>query len=198
MPPYNIYLDVLWPENKMSSVPRPRRFHFSAGRNRSTFYWGGETLVVAEGKYVPAADLEYLYELDIAELDIADNWKKYLLKGQHPSGVSHGACAVDGDCLYLYGGIDKEGELTGSLFELNLSTKSWRELSHPGTGGPKKKQSCGMVAYNSTLIIYGGLADDGPTNELHVFDLKAGKCTYVARVYLTCDMNWTVYQKRVR
>ena len=155
----------------MSSVPSSRSFHFSAGRNRSTFYWGGNTLDWAKDRYVPVTDLEYLYELDI----VTDKWKKHLLKGQHPRGVSHGACAVVGYCLYLFGGLDKEGELTGSLFELNLSTMSWRELSRPGTGGPKKKSSCAMVAYNSTLIVYGGWADDGPTNELHMFDLKAGE-----------------------
>ena len=155
----------------MASVPSPRSFHFSAGRNRSTFYWGGATWDEAKNAYIPVTDLEYLYELDVA----TDKWKKHLLTGQHPPGVHHGACAVVGDCLYLYGGKDKEGERTGSLFELNLSTKSWRELSYPGTGGPKKKRSCGMVAYNSTLIIYGGGADDGVTNELHMFDLEAGE-----------------------
>ena len=155
----------------MSSVPSPslRRYHFSAGRNRSTFYWGGVTL--DKVKLFPVTDLEYLYELDI----VTDKWKKHLLKGQHPPGVYHGACAVVDDRLYLYGGKDKEGELTDSLFELNLSTKSWRELSHPGTGGPKKKLSFDMVAYNSTLIIFGGRADDSPTNELHMFDIKAGE-----------------------
>ena len=156
----------------MSSLPSSRSFHFSAGRNRSTFFWGGATWDEAKKIYAfPVTDLEYLYELEI----VTDKWKKHLLKGQHPPGVHHGACAVVGDGLYLYGGKDKEGELTGSLFELNLSTKSWRELSRPRTGGPKKKQSCGMAAYNSTLILYGGDADDGDTNELHMFDLKAGE-----------------------
>ena len=155
----------------MSSVPSPRNFPFSAARYRSTFYWGGATWDWPKKKYFPVTDLEYLYELEV----VGDKWKKHLLKGQHPPGVYHGACAVVGDCLYLYGGKDKEGERTGSLFELNLSTKSWRELSRPGTGGPKKKRSCAMVAYNSTLIICGGRADDGPTNELHMFDLKAGE-----------------------
>ena len=125
----------------------------------------------AKRKYVPVADVEFLYELNV----VTDKWKKHMLKGQHPPGVYWGACAVVGDCLYLYGGKDKEGELTGSLFELNLSTKLWRELSHPGTGGPKKKSSCGMVAYNSTLIIYGGSCYGDFTNELHAFDLKSGK-----------------------
>ena len=155
----------------MSSVPSPspRRYHFSAGRNGSTFYWGGATH--DKGRVFPVTDLEYLYELNV----VGDKWKKHLLKGQHPPGVYEGACAVVGDCLYLYGGNDKEGKPTGSLFELNLSTKSWTELSRPGTGGPKKKYACGMVAYNSTLIIYGGEADESATNELHMFDHNSGE-----------------------
>ena len=170
----------------MSSVPSPRSSHFSAGGNRSTFYWGGATWDEAKESFFPVTDLEYLYALEVVGnylyafevfgLDLAtDKWKKHLLKGQHPPGVCKGACAVVGDCLYLYGGKDKEGKHTGSLFELNLSTKSWRELSRPGTDGPKKKSFSGMVAYNSTLIIHGGFADGGPTNELHKFDLKAGE-----------------------
>ena len=153
-----------------SVVLSHRSYHFSVGRNRSTFYWGGRTWDKTKEKFIPVADLEYLYELDVA-----DKWKKHLLKGQHPPGVYDGACTVVGDRLYFYGGKDKEGDLTGSLFELNLNTKSWRELSCPGTGEPKKKHSCGMVAYNSTIIIYGGRAYDGPTNELQLFDLEAGK-----------------------
>ena len=155
----------------MSSAPSPRGFPFSVGRNKSTFYWGGATWDHAKKAYVPVTDLEYLYELEV----VGDKWKKHLLKGQHPPGVFLGACAVVGDCLYFYGGYDKEAVRPGSLFELNLSTKSWRELSCPGTGGPKNKWSCGMVAYNSTLIICGGAADDCDTNELHIFDLKAGE-----------------------
>ena len=154
-----------------SSVPSPRSGHFSAGRNRSTLYWGGATWNKTKKKHVPVTDLEYLYELDV----VTDKWKKHLLKGQHPPGVYNCACAVVGDCSYLYGGFDKEGKPTGSLFELNLSTKSWRELSHPGTGGPERNYSCGMVAYNSTLIVYGGLTGYGFTNELHQFDIKIGE-----------------------
>ena len=84
-----------------------------------------------------------------------------------------GACTVVSDCLYLYGSWDESGKLTSSVFELNLITKSWRELSHPGTGGPKKKRSCGMVQHDSVLIIYGGNADN-PINELHTFNIKTG------------------------
>ena len=154
----------------MSSLPSPRTIHFAAGRNTSAFYWGGATFNEAPMRLEPVTDLEYLYELDV----VADKWKKHLLKGQHPPGVYSGACAVIADCLYLYGGKNEEGELTGSLFELNLSTKSWRELFHPGAGG-QKIHSCKMVACNSTLIIYGGISYDCPTNELHLFDLNDGK-----------------------
>ena len=151
--------------------PSPRSYHFSAFRNKSAFYWGGKTWDAVERKYVPA-DLECLSELDV----VANKCNKHLLKGQHPPGVDDGACAVVGDCLFLYGGKDKERKPTGSLFELNLSTKSWRERSRSGTCGPKKKYSCGMVAYNSELIIYGGVTRDGSsTNELHTFDLNSGK-----------------------
>ena len=167
-----------------SSILSSRRYHFSVGTNGSAFYWGGRLTWTQRiqqhiavpvfsllGQDLPLADVRYLSEVDIR----ADKWKKHLLKGQHPPGVCSGACAVVGDNLYFYGGVDNKGQVTGSLFGLNLSTKSWMELSRPGTGGPKKKRACGMVDYNFTLIIYGGDADDGLTNELHMFDLCDGK-----------------------
>ena len=154
-----------------SAVPSPRSDHFSAGSNGATFFWGGISKEESERKWILVPDLEYLYEFNL----LLAKWYRHPLKGQYPPGVYDGSCAVVNNCLYTYGGLDKEGKRTASLFELNLSTKSWRELSCPGAVGPRKKRSCGMVAYNSTLIIYGGRTDDGPTNELHMFDIKAGK-----------------------
>jgi len=158
--------------DNMSSmpVPSPRSDHFSASSKGSIFYWGGITKEESKRKWILVEDLDSLYEFRLV-----DKWERHLLKGQHPPGVYDGSCAMVGNCLYMYGGLDKEGKRTGFLFELNLKTRLWKELSNPASGGPKKKRSCGMVNYNSKLILYGGRTDDGPTNELHVFDIKAGK-----------------------
>ena len=151
-------------------VPSPRNHQFSANVNWSTFYWGGATWDGDRMKKVPVSDLGFMYTFDLE----TDKWDEYLLKGKHPPGVCKGACAVVGNSLYLYGGEDSEGNLTGSLFELSLSTKSWTELPCQEYSGPKRKRSCGMVNYFSTLIVYGGWTNNGDTNELHLFDIKAG------------------------
>jgi len=129
-------------------------------------------LDATEKKRVPVTDLDSLYEFNLKTRE----WDTHKLLGQHPPGVYDGACTVVGDVVYFYGGLNQKGDPTGSLFELDLITKTWREWSCPGNGGPQKKYSCGMVNYGSTtLIIYGGLTAIGKTNELHVFDIKSRK-----------------------
>ena len=159
----------------MSSLSSRRRLHFSATRKSSTFYWGGATWDKVEKKWVPMTDLNHLHEFNVK----TRKWSTHELKDQHPPGLYYGACAAVGDVLYMYGGLDGGGWPTGSLFELNLTTMSWNELSHPGTGGPVKKYSCGMVNYGSALILFGGFTSRGKTNELHVFDIHSGKTSVV-------------------
>ena len=160
----------------MSATPCNRRsFSFSVSRNGSTFYWGGTTWDGAEKKRIPVTDLNRLHEFNVKTRE----WRTHELKGRHPPGIYDGACAAVGDVLYLYGGLDGNGRPTGSLFELNLMTMSWNELSHPGTGGPVKKYSCGMVNNDSALILFGGFTRRGKTNELHVFHIHSGKTSVV-------------------
>ena len=140
----------------MSSPEPPRRsFCFSAGGNSCSYAWGGQE--------VTEDDLQYLHVFDSG----TETWNKRLLRGQHPPGVYNGACARIGQCLYMYGGEGLDGKVTGSLFELNLTTLLWRELS---PGGPRTSH-CGMVDYNETLIIY--------CNDLHMFDIGTGELVVI-------------------
>lgn len=95
--------------------------------------------------------------------------------------------------LYVYGGYDGS-DWQSSLHQLDTKSWMWKDIS--SSAGPMKKSACGMVAYDSKLVLFGGYGSpSGPiqrgaeliknvgrstnvrgwTNELHVFDLKEGE-----------------------
>ncbi len=122
--------------------------------------------------HVPVDDLDYLHEFNSATA----TWIRHQLQGRHPFGLYNGGCARIDDCLYFYGGSDEIGE-TGSLYQLNLTNWTWQEMSPPGaSSSPGVKDGCGMIDYNSSLLVHGGRDQlDNLTNDLHMFDLATGE-----------------------
>ncbi len=119
-------------------------------------------------------DLDYLHEFNSATA----TWTRHQLQGRHPPGLRNGGCARIDDCLYFYGGRDERGlSSTGSLYQLNLTSKTWKEMSPPeASGSPSVKNGCCMIDYKSSLLVHGGrdvLNTD--TNDLHIFDLAIGE-----------------------
>ncbi len=151
-----------------SSEPSPRVSFFSASRHSSVYLWGGQV-----GSGVPVDDLDYLHEFNSATA----TWTRHQLQGRHPPGLYMGGCAMIDDGLYFYGGCDERGLSTGSLYQLNLTNKTWKEMSPPvASGSPFLKYSCGMIDYKRSLLVHGG--EDGRgrlTNDLHIFDLATGE-----------------------
>ncbi len=135
--------------------------------------WGGlKKDPESNGKMVPVTDLEFLYVFRAS----SETWDKLRLKGQHPPGISQGSCVRIGETLFLYGGRDKKGDYTGSLYKLNLKTLKWQEeIPKVADAAPKKKLGCSMVEYCGKLVVYGGESADGDTNELHVYDIETCK-----------------------
>ncbi len=151
-----------------SSEPSPRKYFFSVSRHSSVYQWGG---CVDVG--VPVDDLDYLHEFNSATA----TWIRHQLQGRHPPGLYLGGCARIDDCMYFYGGWDKEGGSTGSLYQLNLTNWTWQEMSPPrASGSPDVKYDCGMIDYKSSLLVHGGWdAHNRSTNDLHMFDLATGE-----------------------
>ena len=87
-------------------------------------------------------------------------------------------------CMFM---VDLMDQLS---HQLDTRTWTWKQLS--GTG-PMRKGGCGMVAYDSRLVLFGGFrlsygptqpgaefikkgdGNYGWTNELQIFDLKEGE-----------------------
>ncbi len=124
---------------------------------------------------VPVDDLDYLHEFNSATA----TWTGHQLQGRHPPELYDGGCARIDDCLYFYGGWDKRGRRTGSLYQLNLTNWTWQKMSPPGaSGSPGVKNGSRVIDYKSSLLVHGGMdARNGSTNDLHMFDLATGEFT---------------------
>ena len=127
----------------------------------------------------------------------SETWRERPVEGAPPPGIYDGASASSGQCLYTFGGGDGSA-YHNSLHQLDTSsaTLNWTQLSTPdSSSGPMKKSDCGMIAYGSHLVVFGGVGspcgptqpgaefvknDDDPdgdrwSNELHVFDVMEGE-----------------------
>ena len=161
--------------------PLPRCYHFAAGVEERLYIWGGRTEDFSKRK----AELESSVEIFDTHLE---SWDKIVTKGSSPPGLYLGACASSGQYIYTYGGWDGTS-LQGTLNQLDTQNYTWKQLSPHINGGPMKKSGCGMVFYQTKLVLFGGCTDVSPTghtqpgasymdertNELHVFDLKEGE-----------------------
>ncbi len=167
------------------SEPSPRFGQFSALVEGKLCVWGGRT----KDFYKKKSDLaSSVHRFD----PLQESWENNITSGPTPPGLYDGACASAGHHLYHYGGSDGS-QRHGSLHQLDTRSWRWKQLSGPG--GPMRKSGCGMVAYKSSLVVFGGYgAPSGPTppgaelilstkytdsrgwtNELHTFDLEEGE-----------------------
>ena len=174
------------------SEPTPRWGSFSAPIGGQVFLRGGRTKNFDKDK---SSLLSTVNCFDV----YSETWRERPVEGAphvHP-GMYLGASASSGQCLYTFGGKDGPA-YHNSLHQLDTSsaTLNWTQLSAPdSSSGPMKKGDCGMVAYGSCLVVFGGYGSPcGPTqpgaeflknnadpdgggwsNELHVFDVMEGE-----------------------
>ena len=136
--------------------------------------WGGRT----EG-YSKNASVTSVHHFN----PVHESWAEHECSGQPPPWLYWGASASAGHLLYQYGGYDGSDNHS-SLYQLNTASWEWSLLSREA---PRKKAGCGMLTYDSKLVLFGGYGDGGYTNELHLFDLKEGEGVSLAvSVELTC------------
>ena len=148
--------------------PSPRSYHFSAAVVDKLYVWGGNGGL---GESVVTSIVHH-YDPD------SETWNTNTCEGPHPPGIYDGACASAGHHLYTYGGEDEGGNVQGTLHLLDTRSRRWKLIS--SEGGPKKR-GCGMIIYDSKIVVFGGLGDSGMrTNELHTFNLKEGERLHIA------------------
>ena len=145
--------------------PSPRNLHFSAAIVDKLYVWGGL------GKSVVTSIVHH-YDPD------SKTWTTNTCEGPHPPGIHSGSCASAGHHLYTYGGEDEGWNYQGTLHLLDTRSRRWKLISSEGS--PMKKAGCGMIIYDSKIVLFGGHGNSGDTNELHTFNLKEGERLHIA------------------
>lgn len=165
----------------MEGEPSPRWGHYSALVEGKFCVWGGRTKDFDKERSGLASTVHTFH----SELGC---WVENECTGAPPPGIYGCACTSAGHQVYMYGGSDG----SQCLHKLNTRSWTWEQLS---SAGPTKKSGCGMVTYDSKLVLFGGygysssptqpgaefLRDTkftdgrGWTNEVHTFDPKEGE-----------------------
>ena len=156
------------------SEPTPRWGHFTAVVQRKLYLWGGYTKDFLEGKNKLSS---YLHSFD----QFSESWTKMECNEVPPPALFAGACTSAGHYFYVYGG-GSESCYQSSLYQLDTRTQTWKQLS---SAGPTAVVGCGLVAYDSKLVLFGGYG--WPTHlpgrwcaehyRVLTFDLKKGECS---------------------
>lgn len=133
-------------------------------------------------------------------LDVFDfskgEWSVMKTEGESPRVVSGACSAVNGDCLYMFGGWYR-GIRNADVYELSLVDLRWKKLTECDMkDSPLCKDKAGMVDYGSDMLcVTGGYGQSrrafhskkgvsyhldktsyfqiGWTNELHLFHIKS-------------------------
>ena len=169
--------------------PYSRFWHSAASSSGLVYIRGGSTANFnSENSRQQLAETIELFD------PIKDFWRQLTTRGTPHPGLSAVACASFGGYLYTFGGFDGE-QLHSTLSRLELKTLTWSQLSAVAEDGPMRKDASGMVHFDSNkLAVIGGYGHPaGPiqlgssfipnekftdgtgwTNEIHVFNVRAG------------------------
>ena len=172
--------------------PKPRFMHYAGAVEGECFIFAGMTVDFLKTKEELSSTIEVFDQY-------LEQWRALKTTGSPPKGLCAGGCCFSpsGD-LYVYGGLDEFGCLSG-LYK--LTSLEWSQLSaESDTNCPMSKSGCGMVCFNNSkkIAIIGGngpFPSSGPpqpgssfiknehftdgcgwTNEIHFFD--AEECKY--------------------
>ncbi|MCL4161836.1 UNVERIFIED_CONTAM: hypothetical protein GTU68_066630, partial [Idotea baltica] len=106
----------------------------------------------------------------------------------HPNSItrrySHSACIYD-SYMYVFGGCTATNTTFNDLWKFHLGTYEWTRLLTTGTY-PSPKAYASMVAWKSSLILFGGWTHPSVYplhqqwvlfNELHIYDILGNRWT---------------------
>ena len=163
--------------------PVGRYGHCSAFINGKHYTYGGDCRA---GRSPPLSTVEIL---DL----VTEKWQQIPTTGETPPGHINASCAALGSSLYHFGGRDRY-KCYNTIHCLETSKMSWRatRADNPREA-PIPKSSAGMVVYDHTLVISGGVGDlpqhpnpdkyipdpgyegQGYTNEVHCFHVDSSE-----------------------
>lgn len=102
-------------------------------------------------------------------------WEEVVQAGECPPTCCNFPIAVARDCLYVFSG-QSGAKKNNSLFQFHFKSSTWTRISteHILRGcppPPTRRYGHTMVAYDRQLYVFGGAADNNPSNDVHCFDL---------------------------
>jgi len=102
-------------------------------------------------------------------------WEEVVQSGECPPTCCNFPIAVARDCLFLFSG-QSGAKKNNSLFQFHFKTSTWTRISteHILRGcppPPTRRYGHTMVGYDRQLYVFGGAADNNPSNDVHCFDL---------------------------
>lgn len=95
--------------------------------------------------------------------------------GECPPTCCNFPIAVARDCLFVFSG-QSGAKKNNSLFQFHFKSSTWSRISTEhilrGTPPPPtRRYGHTMVAFDRQLYVFGGAADNNPSNDVHCFDL---------------------------
>jgi len=104
-------------------------------------------------------------------------WEEVVQVGECPPTCCNFPVAVARDCMFLFSG-QSGAKKNNSLFQFHFKSSTWTRISteHILRGcppPPTRRYGHTMVAYERHLYVFGGAADNNPSNDVHCFDLDS-------------------------
>ena len=166
--------------------PQGRFWHCSAIVDGKQYTYGGHC---GAGTSPP-----FPITVDIFDF-VAEKWQQTPTSGEPPPGYCGASCAVIGERLFHFGGVDESGRYYNTIHQFDTRVLRWNPVTTTNSlEAPAAKYNAGMLSYHDNFVISGGYgyAQDkrlagrecvpdpicegmGWTNELHCFHVDSSE-----------------------
>ncbi|CAD8125679.1 unnamed protein product [Paramecium sonneborni] len=112
--------------------------------------------------------------LPLKDGNLAGIWKELIIENQqlYTSRSSQAACISDDKMVYIYGGQKfLESQSTDEFYRIDTVQKVLSIVKSKNK--PKARNSHTLTYYKERLYLFGGANDNGPLNDLHIYDIKS-------------------------
>jgi N-acetylneuraminic acid mutarotase len=115
--------------------------------------------------------------IDISTFDLeTERWNSITYKSSYaPSPRSELAHTRMGEILIIFGG-SSNSNLLGDMNYFNLRTREWKAVEPKSTDNPTTRKGSCMASADNNIFIFGGITNEGYSDELWMFD--SGTSTY--------------------
>ena len=151
--------------SRLQADPSARYHHAAVGFGANLFVWGGN------GGFSLPVPSSVIERFNI--LSVTWNGPRRLLGQSPPDLLDSMAVASDGERAYFFGGLVEPRRLSNALYVLDLSSLWCRKIV--AAKSPSPRSNSGILYYQRKLVMYGGDAGEGPSDELFVFDLDSSE-----------------------